>query len=891
MQSYILAALLLIRILPLIAQTRVCDYSARVDWPIINSEHISNDGKFVAYKLTKGKQIPALIIQAIDTSWKIDIPGVIGEPEFTENSRWLLFMHTDDSIGLMDLFNLSVRYINSVGTYSLSKGQDEQWIAYKIALEKNDLALVNLASGEEKLYFNVERFLFSNSGKVLLSQQQSIIDGSPKNVVVWHNLLNGKNINICTCNEPSGFIFDQSGTKLSFFSINNVENRSMVSLRYYEDGMDSAKELITSPVPGFAGMTIIEERPFFSSEGDKLFFFIGKQNSEEHRKPSNNEPEVRVLTQKDDSLKFEERRKNAYLSVIDLRGDRNKIVRLEQINDGLDMPLSSDNQKYVLMSSRNIDASFMDYRWRPTAIPDMYLVSVKDGSRRLLKKRLISACPQFSLTGKYAVWFDQEKKNWYAYDIALSILKNITHAITSPIYNYESNDYPYPAPEGILGWISNDEAVLIYDRKDIWRVDPKGEKPPVNITRGYGQKNNICLRYLDFSGNERIPLKSDDKILLMAFNYSNKRNGFFKMPLNKPGDLELLCMQPRFFYFPDVGDGANVSGESEGFIPSKAKGKNVYLVKRMSANEYPNLYVTTDFKEFIDLTHLQPHREFNWYQSELIHWKNMDGTSAEGIVYKPQNFDPKKKYPVIFYYYEKNADMLNVFIYPELSDGRINIPWFVSKGYIVVMPNIYYEIGDPGKGVYNSLISVANYLSTKPWVDIHHMGLMGHSYGGWETNYMITHTSLFAAAAVCAGVSDIIRFYEDELPGSAYTERGQGRMSKTLWENPKSYFDNSPIYEADRVSTPILIVHNKSDGNVNYLQGLQWYNALTRLGKKAWMLSYEKEGHTIDDEKNQLDFTIRITQFFNYYLKRKQAPLWMIMGGTSLELDSSRSKP
>ncbi len=158
--------------------------------------------------------------------------------------------------------------------------------------------------------------------------------------------------------------------------------------------------------------------------------------------------------------------------------------------------------------------------------------------------------------------------------------------------------------------------------------------------------------------------------MLVAFDFRTKKNGFFKMTLNRVGKLQPLLMESFLYYFPNIGSTSGICGESENFFPLKAKNSNAYLVKRMSATEYPNLFVTKDFKEFRDLTHLTPQKRYNWYQSELCHWKLPDGGDEEGILYKPQNFDPRNKYPVIFYYYEKNADMLNFFINPKLRQWR-----------------------------------------------------------------------------------------------------------------------------------------------------------------------------------------------------------------------------
>lgn len=232
---------------------------------------------------------------------------------------------------------------------------------------------------------------------------------------------------------------------------------------------------------------------------------------------------------------------------------------------------------------------------------------------------------------------------------------------------------------------------------------------------------------------------------------------------------------------------------------------------------------------------------------------------------------------------------MNLFIHPALSEGRLNIPWFVSNGYLVFVPDIYYRIGYPGKSACNSVVSAALYLSRKPWVDGHRMGLQGHSFGGSETNYIVSHSHLFVAAAPASGESNVTTNYVHNGI-TWYYERRQGRMGATLWQRPDLYINNSPLFSADKVTAAVMIMHTKNDWVVPYSQGLQWYNALHRLGKKAWLLSYENASHSLRDPKDQLDYSIRLAQFFGYYLKGELPPKWMTQEGNSLDLNYSEKK-
>ncbi len=273
--------------------------------------------------------------------------------------------------------------------------------------------------------------------------------------------------------------------------------------------------------------------------------------------------------------------------------------------------------------------------------------------------------------------------------------------------------------------------------------------------------------------------------------------------------------------------------------------------------------------------------------SELVTWKKQDGTAAQGILYKPENFDDRKKYPIIFNYYEDQAE--RVHNYPGVTffnTPSIDCPtWFVSRGYLVFVPDISYKIGRTGESVLNSVIPAAEYLSTFSWVDSLKMAVCGSSFGGYETNYIITHTNKFAAAASGAGISNFISHYNGlqpiqhrELSGQGMYEGSQMRMGKTLWQIPQLYIENSPIFYINKVTTPILIMGNKGDWVVPWMQSVELFTGLRRLQKKAWMLQYDNGGHGVwngPKEKDGKDLTMRLTQFFDHYLKGTPPPAWM----------------
>jgi dipeptidyl aminopeptidase/acylaminoacyl peptidase len=271
-----------------------------------------------------------------------------------------------------------------------------------------------------------------------------------------------------------------------------------------------------------------------------------------------------------------------------------------------------------------------------------------------------------------------------------------------------------------------------------------------------------------------------------------------------------------------------------------------------------------------------------WGTSELVRFKNSDGVPLSATLYKPENFDPSKKYPMMVYIYEILSNGVNNFVNPA-PGSSINVAYYVSNGYLVLEPDIVYAVGHPGQSALKCVLPAIQSVVDKGFVDEKAIGIQGHSWGGYQIAYMITQTNRFRAVEAGAPVSNMTSAYSGirwgtGLPRQFQYEKTQSRIGVPLFDNPQLYIENSPVFHAARVQTPILILHNDADDAVPWYQGIEYYLALRRLGKEAYMFVYNGEPHGIRRRANMKDYTVRMQQFFDHFLKGAPAPEWMEKG-------------
>ena len=532
--------------------------------------------------------------------------------------------------------------------------------------------------------------------------------------------------------------------------------------------------------------------------------------------------------------------------------------------------LSRDDAPYVRESA-----------WSDLSLQDVAIVSLADGSRRVVAEGLNAGRLDASPGGKYLVWFDNTDLNWYTYDIASGTKVNLTGACPVKFYD-EEDDHPSKSKPafGQPRWIEGDAQLLIQDRYDVWKFASDGSSA-VNLTGGTGRASHDRFSMTSPEADRRTenerragvvkPLGAKDILYFSVQNEDSQKNGLGSLSMAKPAKT--------LKYFTDTVAFTTV-------IKAPEAG-TVYFQKGNFRHCY-DLYRTDDlFASCEKLSAINPQMaDYRWGHAELFHWNAYDGTPMKGLVFVPDGVKPGEKLPVMCYFYEKYSNSLYNFWTPAPSRSTVNISFYTSRGYLVFIPDIVYKDGHPGESAYNCICSGAEALCREyPFADKDRMAIQGQSWGGYQTAYLVTRTDMFAAAGAGAPVSNMTSAYggirwESGITRAGQYEHGQSRIGKTLWDEGglDLYIENSPVFHADKVRTPLLIMHNDNDGAVPWYQGIEYFSALRRLGKPCWLLEYNNEAHNLMERRNCKDLSRRLQQFFDHYLKGEPMPAWMKSG-------------
>ncbi len=936
-------------------QKKPIDFAALDNWQSLmpyqsSTVMISDNGQYCSYQINNGEGRSQTIVQATDGSWKQEIFGR-QTGEFSGDSRWFIYP-SKDSLILLPLGGGALRKIASVSSFQTDGKSSEgkvKWVAWQSKSNPSALHLLDLETNKEQVLDGVKSYMFDKSGRWLACR---LVNSE----LLLHPLSTGKvqrlsnvsqyqldkkgSLLYAACRDSSGqrilrmsltdgqkntiwqeqdstikltaIKLNEDENKLLYMSEQRISNKVVSTIGYWTNGMKQAKVLVQDGYKQLEGLRIMPGGASFSTN-DQYILFNMQSTAENKRKPVKDAVQVDIWHYKDTVLQSEQLLYNegkkiptplleipTYQAAIST--SNGKIVQLGEIarTKHFSRLITGDFAVVIikkLVHDRLISPKSLIY-------DSIWLHSLKDDSlifwRRALRNTLK---PIPSPNGHYLVWFDQEQGHYFSFDWRTRQSVNISASV--PVYlgsdmSFDSEDIKNNSFTGILGWLPDDGKLLVYDTYDIWQLDPAGRTAPVNLTNGYGRRNNIKLRLTEGTGNNASKaggvFAPGTVLLLTALDLKNMENGFYRKQLNRPGDPEKLFMGP---YVLDWSGIQPNNGEEPNSRPLlKARDADVWLVTRQSAQEAPNYFITRDLKTYQPLTYIRPQEKINWSSTELMRFEQMDGTMSQGVLYKPENFDPNKKYPIIINYYYQFSQLLHEYPVPKLQTaGNIDIPWFVSRGYLVFRPDIHFTTTRPRPAsAWNTVEGAGRYLKTLPYVDGLRMGICGHSRGGGYTNYIITHSTQFAAALEGAGVSDWV---SSQLQ-LVYTD-GSVRPTDNnsyIYTNQQFMMDN-PILNVDKVTSPLLIFHCKSDGAVPFEQAVEMYIAMRREGKKVWLLQYDGEGHTLQEKKNKQDLTIRSTQFFDHYLKGAPAPVWMTRGvpaklkgiETGLELDNEIKDP
>jgi fermentation-respiration switch protein FrsA (DUF1100 family) len=497
---------------------------------------------------------------------------------------------------------------------------------------------------------------------------------------------------------------------------------------------------------------------------------------------------------------------------------------------------------------------------------DVYAINLQTGDRKLAVKQsrwTYGASP----TGTHFAYYTDG--NYWVYDMTTGQATNITKGVPTSFINTEDDHNIDRPPVPLVGWARDGKSVVLSDNWDLWQVPIAGGTAK-NLTMN-GKKEQVRYRRpVNLEPDER-GIDLSKTVYIDAYGEWNKKDGIAVIEPGKPGVRRI------------VWDEASYGGLV------KAKHADTYLYTRQTFKEAPDYYVSdasiTNSQKITDLSAQQ--QPFLWSAGTiLVDYVSTKGDKLQGALHLPANYEKGKQYPTVVYYYEKMSN--NAYQYARPTANGFSISAYNSNGYAVFDPDITYKINDPGMSAVWCLVPAVKAAIATGVVDAKHVGIHGHSWGGYQTAFTITQTDLFAAAVAGAPLTDMISMYGIIYKNTGVTngeifEASQGRFSSGPWENWDAYTRNSPVAQAAKVKTPLLMLHNDKDGAVDFTQGMEYFNTLRRMQKPVVLLEYPGENHNLARRANQKDYTVRMKEFFDHFLMGKPMPSWYQEGVPRLE--------
>jgi len=675
--------------------------------------------------------------------------------------------------------------------------------------------------------------------------------------------------------EVKNLSLSHSGDKLAFLGLQQESKRAIKPYDlYYKTQNDSLINILdVSKVKRSKSAEVSEYREItWSESGNRLFFGI---------QPLRPEKDTMLLDEEIVNVEIWHYDKPRHYSQLNatLDKDKKKTFGVMYDFDTQNVWAYEDKEKNKSVLSKKGDGQYiLQIRnqphqkamvWSGEVLNDIFLLDTETGQSQLITIGE-SGSPKFSPEGKYVYWWSRPDSIWKALDVQTKAINFIG------LWNYskfhdEMHDLPIGAdPYGIAGWLEGDTSIIVYDRYDLWELKPNNPFYYEKLSEGREKKDVYRYIHLD---KENENLDSNQPWLLHKFNERSRNEAYLYYKLRDTLQSDLIA--------GDYWLSRN---------PTKSKKGTKILFTKENFQTFPDLLLADgNFKSIIQASKANPQQsEYKWGHAELMRWTNYRRQPNEGMVFYPPNFDPEKKYPLIVNFYERSSDGIHRHRAPVAHRSTINYSYYTNNDYIIFNPDISYTTGRPGDDCFVAVESGVDQLVKTGYIDTDRIALQGHSWGGYQVAYLLTKSDRYRCAESGAPVVNMISAYggirwETGLSRMFQYEKTQSRLGETLWGNPQLYIKNSPIFEMDKVTTPVLIMHNDADGHVPWYQGIEYFMALRRLNKPAWMLNYKDEPHWPLKWQNRLDFNIRMQEFFDHYLKDKPMPKWMKDGGSPLD--------
>ena len=898
------------------------DYDA---WQSVRGRVVSTDGNWIA--MTIAPQVGDAELQVSHAAEEVVYRHSLGESaRFSPDNQFLIFkiapLHADQiafessklkrgkeknkdkkpeepkaSLGIMDLSDGSVTVVDRVKKFEVpeegpsfviyqleeeqrekSDSEDEEKTTEKKEKENDEkksylkdgtkLVIRNLRTAEEKEIENVITFgVTKKNGFIYFTLSTKKEDPEVVTGCFAIHLESGREVSLVEgAADFKHFTVDRDVRRLVFIS--NRRDRDAEKPTYdlyaWDFEAPSAERIVshhdTADFPNGRSVSG-EKEPQFSHDGGVVQFYAGKIPEQNPVEVLESEKVVLDLWHYQDSFlqpmqaKSFERNKDLPIACV-WHFDQARMVTLTQNPDESFRFLTPDGSRGVIQD--NIPYA-RDISW-DRRYYDIHVVNTIDGSRSRVAAKVGSRISQ-SPDGRFLLHF--ENCHWHSIDVSTGKVTNLTKGLSVSFADEEWDTPSPPRPYGIAGWTEDDKEVILYDRYDLWRMKPDGSQPQC-VTDGFGRVNQIRFRAVQLDPEQRF-FDEKERLFLSALNLQTMASGFYRDRLDTIAKPERQIMVDKSF--------RNTL--------AKAKEASRLVFNLSTFSEPPDVWVSDlAFQERRRITHLNAQQEkVRWGAAELVRWHSSDGIPLKGILIKPEDFDAKRKYPMKVYFYEKLSTTLHRYRAPSPGTSP-NAAYYVSNGYLWFMPDIVYRTGYPGESCMKSVVSGVQKLISMGFVDESNIGAAGHSWGGYQTAYLITQTDIFSAVESGAPVSNMTSAYGGIRWGSGMSrafqyERTQSRIGGSLWEYPLRFIENSPLFHADKVRTPILMLHNDKDGAVPWYQGIEFFTALRRLEKEAYLFNYVNADHGLRKRANQMDWTIRMQQYFDHHLRGAPKPAWM----------------
>ncbi len=886
-------------------------------WNRIGDMQLSQDGKFSVYSVKPYRGDGFLYLVNLETGKKDSVARGY-EPKFDESGSFVVFkIHPGfdtlrkvelakvnkekwpkDSLGIwyvsdgsltkydqLKEFKLSEKG-NALGFLSnkndwpkgyLSKGESKKEAKQekkkgKVKTDGKLLTLIDPVTKEKKCFRHVTQFEVSRDGKYAVFIQQEkfkkdsvrlgMYDFSKKEV--WNDK---KRVS-----EYAGITFSgKSTTLLGLATVDTAANKRW-SLFMINPETKIVKQLIDTSAQ-FANDEVLSSnfKPYLNNNDADVFFGVADRPEKPFKDTllESEKSKVDVWHWKDKRLQPQQ--------LVELKRDQNRTnLAVYHLNSGQAVVLGNDslqlqsseryNQEVILA---NCGEQYRYRTWNTINPTNYYLIRVSDGKITGLREEVYTR-GYLSPKGKQFVYWNHLAKEYYLMNTDSQVEECLTCSWKGNFFEDKNGMIEEDDPMGIIGWGPNDGNIFIQAEKDILSYDVASKQLRSVTSYLQSSEQDTNYNYAIYNLNADSVNFYPENMLLTRFSKITKVMDVYRVN-ESPGKVPFELISGSGHHY---------------FNFMKAKKGSRILFNRSSNSDFPDLFATTKpGAEVIQISKANPQQsQYNWSTVELIKWNSYSGIPLEGLVYKPENFDPNQEYPLLVYFYEMYSDDIHNHYAPKPTASIIYPTEYASAGYVVFIPNIRYTAGHPANSAYDCILSGTDAVLKKySNIDSKRMGLQGQSWGGYQTAQLITMTDRFAAAMAGAPVGNMFSAYGGIRWGSGYSrqfqyEHSQSRIGKTIWDAPELYVENSPIFGLPKVKTPLLIMHNDEDGAVPWYQGIELYTGLRRLQKPVWLLNYNGDDHNLMKPANRMDLSIRMRQFFDFYLLNKPEPLWLKEG-------------